>query len=99
MGLDGVAGGWNHRCTLWCKARSSALVLPVAMGSAMGSGLAAQARPLASPSPRLLLRPQGSESSRDIVMPDYTFWGHEYQYLQVGAAREGGRSTAAVTWM
>lgn len=27
---------------------------------------------------------QGSEQSRDITFPDYTFWGHEYQYLQVG---------------
>lgn len=27
---------------------------------------------------------QGSGQSRDITFPDYTFWGHEYQYLQVG---------------
>lgn len=63
------------------------LALPVAMCS----GHAAQARPLAAPSPRLHFGPQGSEASRDIVMPDYTFWGHEYQYLQVVAGK-GGRA-------
>ena len=38
---------------------------------------------------------QGSEASRDITFPDYTFWGHEYQYLQVGVMIPLGFTGAA----